>query len=96
MSHTCKALLLRCLDFRLNEAIQQWLQKNHLANNCDLVSLAGAVKNLKIVLGQIEISQRLHGISEVILMNHTDCGAYGGRAAFADSEEERARHQQDL
>lgn len=96
MPHTCKALLLRCLDFRLNEAINRWLEKNRLLNNCDLVSLAGAVKNLEVVLRQIEISQRLHGISEVILMNHTDCGAYGGRAAFEGSEEERLRHQQDL
>lgn len=89
-------MLLRCIDFRLNEAIQQWLQENHLANNCDLVSLAGAVKNLGVVLPQIEISHRLHGITEVILMNHTDCGAYGGRAAFESSEEEHSRHQQDL
>lgn len=105
MSHTCKALLLRCLDFRLNEAVSQWLEKNRLLNKCDFVSLAGAVKNLvdpqqptdpEVVLRQIEISQRLHGISEVILMNHTDCGAYGGRAAFEGSEEERSQHLQDL
>jgi len=28
-------------------------------------------------------SMRLHGTNRVILMLHTDCGAYGGLAAFA-------------
>ena len=27
---------------------------------------------------QIEISKRLHSIKKVILINHTDCGAYEG------------------
>lgn len=74
-------------------------------NNCDLVALAGAAKNLvepkepgdsEMVLRQIEISQRLHHISQVILLNHTDCGAYGGREAFESSEAELKRHQDDL
>lgn len=93
------------MDFRFGEAIKKWLEENHLMNNCDLVALAGAAKNLvepkeptdpEVILRQIEISQRLHHISEVILMNHTDCGAYGGREAFESSEAELKRHQDDL
>ena len=45
---------------------------------------------------QIKLSHDLHGISRVILMNHLDCGAYGGRAAFASDEEEYSRHAEDL
>lgn len=104
-SHFCKSLLLQCMDFRLGEAIKKWLEENHLMNNCDVVSLAGAVKNLvepkestdrEFILRQIEISQRLHRISEIILMNHTDCGAYGGREAFESGETEYQRHKADL
>jgi carbonic anhydrase len=93
------------MDFRFGSELKNWLEQNDLMNNCDIVSLAGAAKNLvspaadadrELVLRQIEISKRLHHISEVILMNHTDCGAYGGRAAFPDRDAENAKHHDDL
>lgn len=83
------------MDFRFGEAIKNWLKEKGLLNNCDIVSLTGASKGLvspknpaepEIILRQIEISSNLHKISQVILMNHTDCGAYGGRDAFASGE----------
>ncbi len=93
------------MDFRFGEAIKKWLEENHFMNNCDIISLAGAVKNIvepkeqsdrDLVLRQIEISQRLHQISEVILMNHTDCGAYGGREAFETMAAEYAQQVGDM
>ncbi len=93
------------MDFRFGSDLKQWFAQNDLMNNCDIVSLAGAAKNLvsptndadrELVLRQIEISKRLHHISEVILMNHTDCGAYGGRAAFPDRDVENKKHAEDL
>lgn len=105
MSHSCQSLVLHCIDFRLGGAIKNYLSQNGLLDNCDIVSLAGAVKNLvsplseadsDMVMRQIDISKRLHHISEVVLMNHTDCGAYGGRAAFANTEEEQRQHLADM
>lgn len=105
MSHHCKALILHCIDFRFGEAIKNWLVENHLLNNCDIVSLAGATKGLispkyptdsEIILRQIEISTKLHNISQVILMNHTDCGAYGGHEAFESAEAEHNQHVDDM
>lgn len=105
MSHTCKSLILHCIDFRFGEAIKKYLEDNHLMNNCDIVSLDGAAKNLvspantayvDVVLRQIEISQKLHHISQVILMNHTDCDAYGGRDAFASTDAEFKQHVEDM
>lgn len=93
------------MDFRFGEAIINWLKKKGLINNCDIVSLAGASRGLvnpknpaepEIILRQIEISSNLHKISQVILMNHTDCGAYGGRDAFASSEAEFSQHVGDM
>lgn len=105
MSHTCNALILHCMDFRLGKAVKEYLEKNNLLDNADIVSVAGAAKNLvspqtpadaEFILRQIEISKRLHRISTVILVNHTDCGAYGGRGAFADETEEYTKHIEDL
>ncbi len=105
MSHHCRSLILHCIDFRFGSAIKEYLETNQLRNNCDIVSIAGAAKNIaapakdadaELVLRQIEISKRLHEIKGVILMNHTDCGAYGGRKAFSSDEEERARHLDDM
>lgn len=105
MSHHCKALIIHCMDFRLGSATKAYLEQNNLLNDCDVVSVAGAAKSLvspakesdrEFLMRQIGLSQKLHGIGEVVLMNHTDCGAYGGRAAFASRDEERKKHSDDL
>jgi carbonic anhydrase len=89
----------------LGSAIKKYLEENHLMDNCDIVAAAGAVKNLvlpsshsdpEFILRQVEISHRLHHISQVILMNHTDCGAYGGRDAFESAETEHNQHVDDM
>jgi len=93
------------MDFRLGAAIKKYLEERGILGDCDIISLAGAAKNLvsptqesdrDFVLRQIEISKHLHNIKEVILMNHTDCGAYGGRDAFSSAEAERNKHVEDL
>lgn len=105
MTHTCRTLVLHCIDFRLGKAINAYLGKTNHLGDCDIVSVAGAAKDLvspaadasrDFILRQIDISKRLHNISRVILMNHTDCGAYGGRKAFASSEEEKNAHLGDM
>ena len=105
MSHHCKALMLHCIDFRFGKAIEDYLERNGLLNNCDIVSVAGAVKNLvapketsdrSFIIRQIEISKKLHDIENVILMNHTDCGAYGETSVFTNDAEEIKKHSDDL
>ena len=57
--------------------------------NSDPIKIAGGAKVLaspereadrEFVLDQIRKSMRLHGTRRVILMVHSDCGAYGGLA----------------
>ncbi len=85
--------------------IREYLDARGFTGDSDLVSMAGAAKNLvdsadpssaATARLQIKLSHDLHGISRVILINHLDCGAYGGRAAFVSDEEEFARHSEDL
>lgn len=75
--HTCHALVITCIDFRFQDFINDWISKNIPPKSHDRVAFAGATKNLEIILGQIEISKKLHDVKRVILINHEDCGAYG-------------------
>jgi carbonic anhydrase len=89
------------MDFRLNPSIQKYLEANNLVNNTDIISLAGGVKNINdtengCAQQQIDLSVKLHGINTLMLMNHTDCGAYGGSAKFASKEEEKVFHIEEL
>ncbi len=103
MSHTAKALVLHCMDFRFIHQIVHYLKAEGLIDQYDDVSLAGAAKCLadpmqahdtEVVLRQIELSQKLHQITSVYLINHRDCGAYG--KIFDTPEAETERHTQDL
>lgn len=89
MNHKAEAIIVTCIDFRLQEAINNWIAQNFAPKTFDRVAWAGGVKNLEAILTQIEIAKRLHGIKKVILINHEDCGAYG-------EEGTAGKHAQDL
>lgn len=102
MSHTCKSLLMHCMDFRFGSKMKEFMTEHSLMDDCDLVSFAGAAKNIvnpetqAFALRQIEISKTLHEMKEVNLVNHLDCGAYGGRKSFESDEAEYAKLTGDL
>lgn len=102
MSHTCQALVIHCMDFRFVEGIKNYLNTNGLNRNYDEASIAGGAGALlkdeskDLLLKQVVLSAKLHGISKVILINHQDCGAYGGSDAFVNPTMEQAKHTADL
>lgn len=105
MDHSAKALVLHCIDYRFVNATKEFLAKEGYAGQYDDVGMAGSVDNIvepsdtsdvEFVYRQIAIARKLHHITDVVLINHTDCGAYGGREAFLSDEEEHARHVKDL
>ena len=49
-----------------------------------------------MVLSNINISLKLHDPDLIVLVNHEDCGAYGGSKKFASKEEEEQFHEQEL
>jgi len=76
-AHTCEAVVVHCIDFRLQHFLNNWLTQRFGIQNYDRVSWAGGVREFAIVQGQIQTSARLHSVKKVILINHEDCGAYG-------------------
>jgi hypothetical protein len=88
------------MDWRLHPQVEDQLVARYGAG-LDLVTVAGGVKALveepdgpvaSFLARHVDISRRLHSSRRVVLVNHTDCGAYGGQAAFATTGEEHERH----
>ena len=102
MSHNCNNFLLTCIDFRFHKAVYEWLEKQGMLKDYDLVCLAGSQKSFldedtqPTAFKQLDISSRLHNVKRVILIAHQDCGAYGGSKAFASLDEELKRYADDL
>jgi carbonic anhydrase len=102
MPHTAKALVVTCMDFRFHEAIFDHLKEQGLTKQYDLYSIAGSQKTFldeatqATALKQVELSQKLHAITDVVLIAHWDCGAYGGSTSFASAEAQKMQYQADL
>src|SRR6476661_8925358 len=84
--YQCDAAILWCFDNRFDLAFRKFLMRNGIVNT-DPIKIAGGAKSLaspeqesdrEFVLDQIRKSIRLHDTRHVILMVHSDCGAYGG------------------
>lgn len=88
-SHTARAIVVSCIDYRLQDFLIAWTKKTFKKEGFDRVALAGGVKNLPFVIDQVELSHKLHHIKEVYLINHEDCGAYGEGGNFE-------KHKADL
>lgn len=101
----CDAAIVWCFDNRFELGFRKFLKRSGIVNT-DPIKVAGGAKSLsspehesdrQFILDQIRKSMRLHSTRRVILMLHTDCGAYGGLAAFDnDAERESANHSAEL
>ncbi|MFH1193462.1 MAG: carbonic anhydrase [bacterium] len=106
MSHApLSNLILHCADGRLLQDIYDWLTSKGFVGTCDKLVYPGGCQRLvmpkneaqrECALDDIETLIGLHGTQRIILANHTDCGAYGGAAAFHNPEAERQKHAEHL
>jgi hypothetical protein len=103
--YQCDAAIVWCFDNRFELVLRKLVKRLALAYY-DPIRIAGGTRCLaspdkesdrQFVLDQIRISMRLHGTKTAILMLHSDCGAYGGLAAFdGDPAREGEHHRQEL
>jgi hypothetical protein len=104
-TYHCDAAIVWCFDNRFELGFRKFLKRLGIAKS-DPIKIAGGAKCLAspagdterdFVLEQIRTSMRLHGTKQVILMVHSDCGAYGGLAAFGgDALVEAQHHNREL
>lgn len=104
-THHCQALILLCIDFRFWQTTLEFVKNKLKIKSFDILALAGGAKSLasptkkiyqQTVLGNIKISVDLHQIQKIILVNHQDCGAYGGSQRFKSLKEEITFRQKEL
>jgi carbonic anhydrase len=103
--YTADAAVVWCFDHRFDVVLHKLLKKIGV-ERFDPILVAGGAKNLsspatandrQFVLDQIRTSIRLHSTKNVMLMLHSDCGAYGGLAAFNnDTAAEAENHRQEM
>lgn len=102
----CDAVVVACFDHRFDLVLRKFLKRIRVKNP-DPIIVAGGAKTLaspehesdrEFLMAQMEKSVRLHGTDRVILMLHSDCGAYGGlHKVFRDDQEaEVAHHRSEL
>lgn len=102
------ALLLTCMDYRLLDDTARYMNERGLRGRYDQVILAGA--SLGAVTSKypawnetfwqhLDLAIQLHGVHQVIVMDHRDCGAYRlilGEDLSTDAAREKAVHAKYL
>ncbi len=106
--HQVKNLVVSCIDFRFRGDMHQALQDAFGIDDFDEIKLAGGGGNLatlgrgercKMVLDDIGLALKAHGVENVYLINHQNCGAYAlSGSAFPKeiTDEEREYHRDEL
>ena len=103
-----RALMLSCMDYRLVDDLITFMAAHDYHDNYDHVVLAGA--SLGVVhpafadwhatfWQHLQVAKDLHGITEVIAIDHRDCGAYRlalTAEAVDTPEKETAAHREHM
>lgn len=99
--HKIDDLVVSCIDYRFRAKISNWIDTN-LKGEADIVAIAGVSKAIiedssqKIAMNQLRIAKELHGVTNIHLIDHIDCGAYGGSKEFKNKDDEIAMHEERL
>ena len=100
------AAVVWCYDHRFSTGFTKFLKRIGVIN-ADPIKIAGGAKSLaspahesdrEFVMSQIRTSISLHGTRLIILMLHSDCGAYGGldNGFGGDARLEAQRQEEEL
>ncbi len=103
-----EALLLTCMDYRLEAKILAYMDGRGMRDKYDHVVLAGASLGAltdkrpdwgRTFFEHLDVAIQLHHIKKVIVLDHRDCGAYKtflGAASVATPAAETAAHENHL
>jgi carbonic anhydrase len=92
LPHQTDNLVITCIDHRFHESVREILKEEYQVDidHSDRLSEAGSSKAVAdgLLVPSIRTSHRLHAIKNVYIVDHIDCGGFGGLKAF-NSDEQR-------
>lgn len=102
--HSCEAVVLACIDFRFWKETMEFIEKELGIKTYDFPKIPGAAKAINECKSDADVSMlcvsvpcNLHHVRKIIIVNHADCGAYGGSTRFnGDVEAEQKFHEGEL
>lgn len=101
--HNCEAVVLTCIDFRFWRETLEFIDKELGIKSFDFPSLPGAAKAINecsgddIAMKCVSVPCNLHHAKKLVIVNHQDCGAYGGSKVFnGDETAEQEFHEAEL
>lgn len=98
--HYCDNLVLNCMDFRFHEALESHLElffKYKVFTYDSRGSVGGSFsiidkENRDTVFEAIDLAVEKHKVERVIIVDHIDCGGYGGSTKHENETKEREFH----
>ncbi|MDO8529337.1 MAG: hypothetical protein Q7S18_01580 [bacterium] len=102
--HHCEAVVLTCIDFRFWRETLKFVEEELKIKDFDFPSLPGSAKAINecasavdLAMNCIGVPVNFHHAEKIVIVNHQDCGAYGGSAKFGgDGEAEQKFHEGEL
>ena len=99
--HSCEAVVLTCIDFRFWKETVEFIENELGIKSYDFPSLPGSAKAINegsdLAMSCISVPCDLHHAKKTVVVNHQDCGAYGGSVKFnGDAEMEQKFHEEEL
>lgn len=101
--HSCEAVVLSCIDFRFWKETVQFIEGELGIKDFDFPSLPGSAKAINegeengLAFSCISVPVELHHAQKIVIINHEDCGAYGGSKKFDGNKiAEQKFHEEEL
>lgn len=100
--NSCEAVALSCVDFRFRAETLLYIKEFLGIETYDILKFPGSARAINkktendVVLNSISLPLGLHSASKIVIINHQDCGAYGGSEAFKDPQAEQEFHEAEL
>ena len=102
--HNCEAVVLACIDFRFWKETMKFVEEELGIKSYDFPKMPGAAKAINDCLSEVDVPMKcigvpcdLHQVQKIVIVNHADCGAYGGSKQFkGDAEAEQRRRGRRL
>ena len=98
-----QAIVHTCTDFRIQKPLAQFIEGTLNLYAVDIKTDTGGIKKIfeegpirEYIFENFKHSIKDHEVERIILINHTDCSAYGGSDAYKSQEDEFHEHEIQL